>query len=67
MEASENIAREDTGNNFIGHLHRADQRNIMDNSDGDGNTNAWVHKCGRMRGVMLGYDAESYNIIGIDD
>ena len=67
MEASENIAREGSGNNFVGHLHWTNQRNIMDNSDGDGNTDAWMHKYGRMRGVMLGYDTKSYNIISIED
>jgi len=67
METSEKIARESSGNNFISRLHRTNQRSIMDNSDDDSNTNAWVHKRGRMWGVMLGCDAESYNIISIDD
>ena len=67
METSEKIARESSGNNFVGHLHWTNQRSIMDNNDGDSSTNAWVHKCGRMWGVMLGYDAKSYNIISIDD
>ena len=67
MEASEKIAREGSGNNFVGHLHRTNQRSIMDNSDGDSDTNAWLHKRGRVWGVMLGCDAKSYNIISIDD
>ena len=67
METSEKIAREGSGNNFVGHLQRTNQRNIMDNSDGGGDTNAWMHKYSGMRGVMLGCDAKSYNIISIDD
>ena len=67
METGEKITRESSGNNFINCLHRTDQRSVMDNSDGDSDTNTWLHKRGRVWGVKLGSDAKSYNIISIDD
>ena len=67
MVTGEKITRESSGNNFINCLHRTDQRNIMDNSNGDSSASAWLQNCGAVWDVMLVYDAKSYDIISIDD
>ena len=67
METSKRIPAESSSNNFINCFRRTNQRDVVDDSDGDSSTSTWLQDYGTEWGVMLGYGVEPYHIIGIDD